>query len=116
MHSPIDGHWSLVKRIVWYLQGTTSYGLHITWGSSFSLHGFIDADWAGSLDDRKSTGGYLVYLDSTPISWIFLENLENNAQWLVHQLKQNIRLLRMVLLRFYGFGLCCQIFIFPLIL
>jgi histone deacetylase 1/2 len=29
-----------------------------------TLHGFIDADWAG-----KSTGGYLVYLGSTPISW-----------------------------------------------
>ena len=69
MHSPIDGHWSLVKRIVWYLQGTTSYGLHITQGSSLSLHGFTDADWAGSLDDRKSTGGYLVYLGSTSISW-----------------------------------------------
>ena len=52
-----------------YLQGTTSYGLHITLGSSLSLHDFTDADWAGSLDDRKSTGGYLIYLDRTPISW-----------------------------------------------
>jgi len=34
-----------------------------------TLHGFTDADWAGSIDDRKSTGGYLVYLGSTPISW-----------------------------------------------
>jgi histone deacetylase 1/2 len=69
MHSLTDGHWSLVKRIVRYLQGTTSYGLHITRGSSLSLHGFIDADWANSLDDRKSTGGYLVYLGRTLISW-----------------------------------------------
>ena len=29
-----------------------------------TLHGFIDAYWAG-----KATGGYLVYLGSTPISW-----------------------------------------------
>ena len=69
MHSPTEGHWSLVKRIVRYLQGTTSYGLHITRGSSLSLHGFTYADWVGSLDDRKSTSGYLVYLGSTPISW-----------------------------------------------
>ena len=34
-----------------------------------TLHGFTDADWAGSIDDRKSTGGYIVYLGSTPISW-----------------------------------------------
>jgi len=60
---------SLVKGIVRYLQGTASYGLHITRGSSLSLHGFTDVDWAGSLDDRKSTGGYLIYLDRTPISW-----------------------------------------------
>jgi len=34
-----------------------------------SLHGFTDADWACSIDDKKSTGGYLVYLGATPISW-----------------------------------------------
>ena len=69
MHLPINDHRSLVKRIVQNLQGTTSYSLYITRGSSLSLHGFKDADWANSLDDRKSTGGYLVYLGSTTISW-----------------------------------------------
>jgi hypothetical protein len=34
----------------------------------FSLHGFIDADWVGSIDDRKSTGIYLVFFGQTPIS------------------------------------------------
>jgi len=34
-----------------------------------TLHGFTDADWVGSIDDRKSIGCYLVYLGSTPISW-----------------------------------------------
>ena len=48
-----------------------SYGLHITCGSSLSLHGFTYADWDGSLDDIKSISGYLVYLDQTPISWKF---------------------------------------------
>jgi hypothetical protein len=47
----------------------TSYGLHITRSYSFALHGFTDADWAGSIDDRKSTGGYLVFFGQTPISW-----------------------------------------------
>jgi len=52
-----------------YLRGTTSHGLHITRSSSFALHGFTDADWAGSVEDRKSTGGYLVFFGQTPISW-----------------------------------------------
>jgi histone deacetylase 1/2 len=69
MHAPTDSHWAVVKRILRYLKGTTSYGFHITRGSSFALHGFTDADWASIIDDRKSTGGYLVFFGQTPISW-----------------------------------------------
>jgi hypothetical protein len=60
-----------VKRILRYLKGTTSYGFHITRGSSFALNSFTNADWACSIDDRKSTGGYLVFFGQTPISWKF---------------------------------------------
>jgi histone deacetylase 1/2 len=69
MHAPTDSHWVVVKCILRYLKGTASYGFHITRGSSFALHGFTDADWAGSIDDRKSTGGYLVFFGQTLISW-----------------------------------------------
>ena len=69
MHAPTDSHWAAVKRILCYLKGTTSYGFHITRGSSFALHGFTDTDWAGSIDDRKSTGSYLVFFGQTLISW-----------------------------------------------
>lgn len=27
MHSPITSHWLVVKRILWYLKGTITYGL-----------------------------------------------------------------------------------------
>ena len=50
-------------------QGTLTHGLHITGSLSFALHGFTDTDWADSVDDRKSTGGYLVFFGQTPISW-----------------------------------------------
>ena len=69
MHAPTEGHWAVVKRILRYLKGTSSFGLHLTRDTTLSLHGFTDADWAGSIDDRKSTGGYMVFLGSTPISW-----------------------------------------------
>jgi hypothetical protein len=69
MHAPTDSHWCAVKRILRYLRGTTTYGLHITHSSSFALHGLTGADWAGSTDDRKSTGGYLVFFGHTSISW-----------------------------------------------
>jgi len=46
MHAPTDSYWAVVKRILRYLKGTTSYGFHITRGTSFALHGFTNVDWA----------------------------------------------------------------------
>ena len=51
MHAPTKTYQAAVKRILHQLKGTSSFGLHLTCGSSFSLHGFTDADWAGSIDD-----------------------------------------------------------------
>jgi len=68
MLAPTYSHWTAVKRILYYLKGAKSYGFHITRGSSFALYGFIDADWAGSIDDRKSTGGYLIFFYQMSIS------------------------------------------------
>jgi len=69
MHALTDSHWAAFKRILRYFKGTISYGFYVTRGSSFALHCFTDVDWAGSIDDRKSTGGYLVFFGQTPISW-----------------------------------------------
>jgi len=44
MHAPTDFYRGAVKRILRYLRGTTTYGLHITHNSSFALYGFTYAD------------------------------------------------------------------------
>jgi hypothetical protein len=44
-------------------------GLHIRKSLSSRVSAFSDADWAGCFDDRKSTGGFAVFLGSNLISW-----------------------------------------------
>jgi histone deacetylase 1/2 len=58
-----------VKRILCYLQNTLNVGLKIEKSSSMLLSAFSDADWAGSVDDRKSTGGFAIFFGSNLISW-----------------------------------------------
>ncbi|KAB1212300.1 Retrovirus-related Pol polyprotein from transposon TNT 1-94 [Morella rubra] len=69
MHSLRVPHWQAVKRILRYLCHTIDYGLHFARSSTRVLAAYFDADWAGCLDDRRSTGGLCVFLGSHLISW-----------------------------------------------
>ena len=69
LHAPRSSHLSVVKRILRYLSHTISYGLHLRSTSSCAVSAFSDVDWAGSLDDRRSTGGYLVFFGRNLIPW-----------------------------------------------
>ena len=69
MHDPREPHLSMIKRILRYLKGTLSSGLHIGVGPVQSLVAYSDADWAGCPDSRRSTSGYCVYLGDNLISW-----------------------------------------------
>jgi hypothetical protein len=51
-----------VKRILRYLRHTVQVGLRLRSDPSTVLAAFSDADWPGSLDDRRSTGGLLMLL------------------------------------------------------
>ena len=44
--------------ILRYIEGTTNYGILYSTSNRNSLIGYIDSDFAVSLDDRKSTSGY----------------------------------------------------------
>ena len=57
--NPTKEHWIAVKRIMRYLTGTLNEGLLYRKNEVKSCVGFSDADWAGDLDDRKSTSGYI---------------------------------------------------------
>ncbi|XP_042485603.1 secreted RxLR effector protein 161-like [Macadamia integrifolia] len=69
MYAPSKDHWTLVKRILRYLQGTKDQGLFISRSDSLQLQAFSDVDWAGDSADRKSKGGYAIYMGPNLISW-----------------------------------------------
>jgi hypothetical protein len=69
MESPKDSHWQVGKRILRYVAGTSSYGILYSSTEYDVLTGFTDSDFAGSLDDRKSTSGHVFHLGSGVISW-----------------------------------------------
>src|ERR1044072_2055643 len=66
---PKASHLIQAKRIIKYVSGTSDYGILYTHGTSSSLTGYCDADWARSADDRKSTSGGCFFLGNNLISW-----------------------------------------------
>ena len=52
-----------------YLQCTANLGLQFYASGSLTLSAFSYADWGSDLDDRKSVGGYCIYLGNNLISW-----------------------------------------------
>jgi hypothetical protein len=63
MQEPHELHWKAAKRILRYIQGTITFGIHYATDSTLNLIGFTDSDWAGDSIDHKSTSG------SGPICW-----------------------------------------------
>ncbi|WVZ94198.1 hypothetical protein U9M48_040119, partial [Paspalum notatum var. saurae] len=69
LHQPTSMHYSAMKMILRYVNGTVGFGLKILKSSSNLVSAFSDVDWAGCSDDRRSTGGFVVFLGSNLIFW-----------------------------------------------
>jgi hypothetical protein len=70
MVEPRRVHWIAAKHVLRYLKGTIEYGLKYDGNCKIKLQGYTDADWAGSVTDRKSTSGCCFNLGSAVISWL----------------------------------------------
>jgi hypothetical protein len=57
-----------VKRILRYIKQNTQLGLNIHRPMSTLVSAFSNADWAGNVGDRKSTGGFAVFIGSNLVS------------------------------------------------
>jgi Reverse transcriptase (RNA-dependent DNA polymerase) len=68
LNDPSSKHLLAAKRVLRYFQGTSSYGITYR-PPPLRLQGYSDADWAGDLDTRRSTTGYIVMLNNGAIVW-----------------------------------------------
>jgi hypothetical protein len=68
MSCPNEQHWTGIKRILRYLKGTLNHGLCFS-GDDVDLVGYSDSDWAGDIDTRRSTSGYVFQIGGATINW-----------------------------------------------
>ncbi|XP_073056988.1 secreted RxLR effector protein 161-like [Primulina eburnea] len=71
MANPGEEHWLALKWILRYIKGTMNHGLMYRVGTvnGNPIKGYVDSDYAGSIDTRKSFSWYLFTGNDNPVSW-----------------------------------------------
>ncbi|GAA0162208.1 transmembrane signal receptor [Lithospermum erythrorhizon] len=71
MARPTEVHMQIAKRALRYVKGTTQLGIYYqrTTGMKGELLTYIDSNYAGDLDDRRSTSGYAFIFSSSAVAW-----------------------------------------------
>jgi hypothetical protein len=65
MSNPGIDHWHALERVMHYLCGTTSYGIHYL-GHPAVLEGYSDANWISDVDESKPLVGMYLPLEVAP--------------------------------------------------
>ncbi|KAE8731199.1 SWI/SNF-related matrix-associated actin-dependent regulator of chromatin subfamily A member [Hibiscus syriacus] len=71
MHDPGKEHWEAMKWILRYILNTVDIGLVFQQDKQDGqcVVGYCDLDYAGDLDKRRSTTGYVFTFAKAPVSW-----------------------------------------------
>jgi hypothetical protein len=68
MSNPGTDHWHALERVMRYLQGTMSYGIHYS-GQHAVLEGYSDSNWISHADELYATSGYVFTIGGGAVSW-----------------------------------------------
>lgn len=68
LNNPGQAHWTAAKHLLAYLKNTKLYQLTFTKDEG-ELVGYTDSDWAGTIDNRHSTSGYVFTYANCAITW-----------------------------------------------
>ncbi|CAL8169544.1 unnamed protein product [Prunus armeniaca] len=69
MHSSSEDHMGAVMHSLRYLKVTPGKGLMFCKYGHIDVEGYTDADWAGSVTDRRSTSGYFTFVSGKLVTW-----------------------------------------------
>ena len=69
MNKHNEEHLEAVYRILRYLKMTPGKGIFFKKGMNKNIEVYLDADWAGSVTDRRSTTGYCTYVWGNLVTW-----------------------------------------------
>ena len=71
LSKPSEEHYDIAKRVLRYLKGTQDDGIlyQATSTDQLTFELYVDADYANDKGTRRSTSGYLLYLNRCLISW-----------------------------------------------
>jgi hypothetical protein len=69
MHDPRVPHQEAVYQILRYLKSCPGKCVLLSKNGHTRIEVYTDADWAGCLDDRKSTSGYCSFVGGNLVSW-----------------------------------------------
>jgi hypothetical protein len=75
MSTPGKEKWAVIKRVFKYLCGTKDYAILYQGkprcdSGKLNVHGFVDADWTGDLDQQRSNNGYVFKMFGGAIIWM----------------------------------------------
>ena len=62
MHDPREPHLQDAYRVLHYLKGNPEKGILFKKNDTLALEAYTDADYVGSIVDRRSTTGYCTFL------------------------------------------------------
>ena len=69
MSRPTELHMKVAKRALRYLKGSINYGIFYKRGGAEELMAFTDSDYAGDVEDRRSTSGHVFLMGAGAVAW-----------------------------------------------
>ncbi|KAL5567394.1 hypothetical protein UlMin_030558 [Ulmus minor] len=69
MHAPRENHMEAAYRVLRYLKSAPGKGIIFRKSEKMEVEAYTDADWAGSVMDRRSTSGYCTFIGGNLVTW-----------------------------------------------